>query len=585
MPVSPNSTNTESPALTPKAWPTCTILPKPLVLEMSTYSPPLEGRRTKTRLDFNENTQGYAETLPYALPNTLLTVYPEYQTLLETLAATYDLPVESLLLCNGSDEALHVIPQTFLQPDVDTALVCSPTFPMIPHNLRLSGAKLLTVSMTPELDYDLSAIEAALTSHPVKLAIFASPDNPTGAVLPKTILSHWCERFPNTLFVLDEAYSEYMGPDFSALPEVLRHPNLMVTRSFSKAWGLAGLRLGFVAAHPQLVAYLARVRSPYSVNQMAVEAGTGLLAQKTQVFADAQATVERRAQLIEELQQRGLTVRAGGGNFFLLKLGPLSKLYEQFLAASDLLVRDRSGHPFLVGTVRISSGAAEENQRLLELTDSFLRHYALAFDLDDTLVDTSKSFDAVVNFLILKWSDMPLGQRELALLREEGGFNDDWCATQELLRRRGVQKSYEAIETEGQKLYLKLAPEVETLLVPEDLLKQLSQRYRLFIFTGRKRLEYEAIWQERLEPYFEAVFCSDDCPNLAPKPSGDYLTELRQRFQLAGGVYFGNSVDDMRAAREAGFMPMGVLTTASVSKLQEAGAVRTALAVQDYFQV
>lgn len=550
------------------------ILPKRLVQGLAGYHAPLEGRRGATRLDFNENTIGFPQHYPTGLPVESFTVYPEYQSLLEQLAALYQVPIASLMLTNGSDEALFVIPNTFLEPGEDVALHCSPTFPMIIHDLRLSGATLTEISLTTDLTYPVEEIEAALKQQFHKLVILASPDNPTGAVMDKATVLRWCQQFPDTLFVIDEAYSEYEGPGFTLLHEVERTPNLMVTRTFSKAWGLAGCRLGFVVAHPELVGYMKRVRSPYSVNQLAVETALNLLPNAGDVMKSARQAKERRNELIATLKKRGYNVRAGGGNFFLLELGLAAKPFERFLAKRRILVRDRSSHPLLVGTVRVSVGSQGENELFLQALTDFEKTTALVFDLDDTLVDTSESFDVTVAFLIRKFSDVPLGQNELQKLRLEGGYNDDWLATQELLKRRGVEMTYEAIAQEGTRVYLNLAEEAETPLMDWANLTRLAQRYRLFIITGRHRQEYDKVWAERLNPYFEQVLCCDDVAGLKAKPSSDYFHHLRDKHQLETCFYIGNSVDDMTSATGANFMPLGITKTVDAETLTQQGALR-----------
>jgi phosphoglycolate phosphatase-like HAD superfamily hydrolase len=133
-----------------------------------------------------------------------------------------------------------------------------------------------------------------------------------------------------------------------------------------------------------------------------------------------------------------------------------------------------------------------------------------------------------------------------------------------------VEKS--VIATEGQRVYLNLAKEVETLLLPLELLAKLKKRYRLFLFTGRMRAEYDPIWAEELNPYFDAVFCSDDVPNLKKKPAPDYLNHIRSVFRLQHAWYVGNSVDDMACAVQAKFSALGVTKTNTADQLQQAGA-------------
>lgn len=548
------------------------VIPRRVVAELAAYRPPLEGRRERTRLDFNENTVGFPHLYPAGLDATAFTTYPEYEALIEKLARHLNVPAEMLMLCNGSDEALAVIPSTFIEPKQDVALCCKPTFGMIAHNLTLAEAVTIELSLTPELTYDIPAITQALETHKPKLAIFASPDNPTGCVLPVEALLAWCQTYPETLFLLDEAYSNFMPASFSSVQHVVNTPNLVVSQTFSKAWAMAGLRLGYVVGHPQVLDWLKRVRSPYSVNMAAVLTALNLLDHAVTVETGCHAMVDRKNELCTAIAEKGYTVTSGGGNFFLMRIGADVGTFTQYCSQRGVLVRNQSHQHLLNGYVRVSTGSTGENQQFLDLLDAWRNDTALVFDLDDTLVDTSQSFDTVVAFLVRKYSQIPLGTKELAILRSEGGYNDDWDSTVELLRRRNVTVDKETIAVEGQRVYLNLAKDVETLLLPLEILARLKQRYRLMMFTGRCRSEYEPIWAEQLNPYFDAVFCSDDIPTLRKKPAPDYLQHIRKQFGLQHAWYIGNSVDDMRCATQAGFSALGVAKTNTIEQLQQAGA-------------
>lgn len=201
------------------------------------------------------------------------------------------------------------------------------------------------------------------------------------------------------------------------------------------------------------------------------------------------------------------------------------------------------------------------------------RAFGLLFDLDDTLVDTSETFDACV----LRLSGASLSQ--LLKLRSEGGFNDDWRATQELLSRSGVQRALAEIEREGLQLYLGLAPGLERLWVDLERLVELGRSHPLLIFTGRVREEYQPVWGSRLDPVFDEVLCKGDPGVLHTKPHPQGLQLLLERHRLEGGVYVGNSVDDMAAARAAGLIGIGVTTNQSAETLLGAGAQLVARSV------
>ncbi|MCA9791062.1 MAG: aminotransferase class I/II-fold pyridoxal phosphate-dependent enzyme [Candidatus Eremiobacteraeota bacterium] len=527
------------------------------VQAMKAYRPPLEGRRQAIRLDFNENTAGFPELLP-GIESSLLAAYPEYQLLLDHLCAWLAIDQERLLITNGSDEGLFVAAFTFVEPG-QKAVVSAPTFSLIPHSLQLCGAELVEVVVCPDLTFDLNGLEAALPG--AKLAILASPDNPTGAMLPLARLASWLERFAETLFVIDEAYFEYCGQ--TALE--LEADNLVVSRTFSKAWGLAGLRLGYLVGHPQVIEWMRRVRSPYSVNSLAVKTLLEMLPHRQRVASYAQQTMQLKQQVLTRVRELGYRVTEGKANFFVLWAGPDAPKVETFMRDHGILVRDRSQLARMAGSVRVSVGSPAEMEKFLAVLEEFGRRTALIFDLDDTLVDTSESYDRC----ILELSGA--SPEELSALRREGGFNDDWEATAELLRRRGTPMELAEVERRGQAHYLELAPQVEKAKFDTEALARLGRRHRLFVYTGRPRTEYAPVWGERLDGLFDEVLCKGDREG-RPKPAPDGLLDLLTRHGLAGGYYVGNSVDDMAAGKAAGLTTLAVTTNQSEETLRQAGA-------------
>ena len=334
------------------------------VLAMDRYQSPKEGRRGYVRLDFNESTapqviEGYCS-------------YPEYDPLLKELASIFEVDKENILPTNGTDEALSLIASTFIEPGRDRALVSTPTFAMIKRSVVLAGAELVEIPVKANLQYDTEAIEEALNKQNIKLAVFASPDNPTGSLIDRAILERWLETFPGTLFVLDEAYADYANVSTIDLTE--KYKNILVTRTFSKAWGLAGLRLGVIVGDSEKLELIARLRMPYSVNSYVAELAPDLLSCKNQVAEEASDLMKRKAKLIADLTNLNLDIVPGSANFFLVKLPGLGDSFIADLKKAGILVRDRSskveGDP-MNGAVRITVGTKEENQLLLEAVKSW----------------------------------------------------------------------------------------------------------------------------------------------------------------------------------------------------------------------
>ena len=566
------------------------VKPRQAVLSSQPYDAPMEGRARSIRFDFNESTEPIEGCYPEGLPAEVVSMYPEYGELLQKLAVRFELSPENFILTNGSDEAISLISNTFIEQGQDTALISTPCFFMIKQCLRLAGAILQEVSVDKELQFDLDEIDAQLKLRP-KLAMFATPDNPTGSVIPTNTIETWCQLYPDVLIVIDEAYGEFAGT--SVIPLINKYDNLLVLKTFSKAWGMAGFRLGMVVGNGRLIEFLKRVKLPYSVNSAAVFTAVRLLDREPDMAARVSETVRLRTRLAKFLDDRGYKVRETNANWCLLGTGFLATKFSEFTASKNLLVRNRSTSEFsrfadagssgseqsmtssafepMWGLIRISAGNADEVAVFEKIVDQFRDSYALIFDLDGTLVDTSKSFDKTVEYLVEKYSGAKLDLRELAELRREGGFNDDWVASRELLRRRGFDISLAEITRDGESFYLSIARDNEELLLPLSLLRQLRKRHPLFIVTGRTRAEYAPIWGERFDPLFERVYCVDDVPGCRAKPHPDYLLQVLKDSGITSGAYIGNAVDDMQAACAAGLTAIGVAEVL-VGKPSTAGA-------------
>lgn len=568
------------------------IAPKKVVLQLPPYPAPEEGRHAFARLDFNENTSGFPSAYPQGIPHLNVSAYPEYGQLIDRLSRFYGVPCQCLMLTNGSDEGLFITAHTFVEPGQDRAVVSTPCFVVIPHCLKLAGAKVDEIPVLADLSFDVNGIERALSSG-AKVAMFATPENPTGACLDPQTIRNWCLRFPDTLFAIDEAYGEFA--DSSMLADIGNFDNLLVFKTFSKAWGMAGLRLGMVFGNRQLLEYMHVVRMPYTVNSAAVWTAHQLLDRHQEVKTAVAQIMKEKARLADALKERHIAIDNGKANSLLVRAGVNAQRLTEFCRSQGVLVRNRSSiqfpqdlngaRPATWGRVRVSVGTADETDRFLTALDAFNKSYAVMFDLDGTLVDVSNSYDQTVHYLVERHSGKPLTPEELRLLRAEGGFNDDWEAVEEIVKRRGFSVPLAQIAEEGLAHYFSIAKENEPMLVEPTTLQRLGRRHPLFVVTGRTRKEYDPLWAQRLNPLFKAVLCLHDLPGRQAKPSPDYLHHLLEEFDLAGGVYVGNAVDDMQAARAAGLDAIGITTTHSDSVLKEAGAHLTVPSVESLAEV
>jgi histidinol-phosphate aminotransferase len=336
------------------------------VERMRPYHPPLEGRGGTLRLDFNENMLGCSPLVRKALAKLSsadVSMYPEQETVRCELVRYFRVHPDELLLTNGTDEALHLIADTFLEPG-DIVLVVEPTFAMYRFYGELAGTRIQALRYDANLQFPMTALLAALrTRSAPRIFFLANPNNPTGNVLLPAELRRILKAAAKTLVVVDEAYFEYSG--ITILPWIRRYKNLMITRTFSKAAGLAGLRLGCIVTCREIVAVLRKAQSPYPVNVAALVAARAVMRDRAFLRQTLSEFRRSRAELQRGLTGLGVQFFPSAANFILLNLGDRAKEVVASLARQGTLIRDRSGDFGGQGYVRITIGALSQTRRVL----------------------------------------------------------------------------------------------------------------------------------------------------------------------------------------------------------------------------
>jgi len=290
------------------------------------------------------------------------------------LAQRHGVETRQLLLGNGSHELLMQLAQVFAGPEAE---VVAPQYGFAVFALaaQAAGAPLRTVPALPAdaampRGHDLEAIARAIGPR-TRLVYLANPNNPTGTWFGATALDHFLAQVPReAIVVVDEAYAELAtAPDHaSALDRLARHPNLVVTRTFSKAYALAGLRVGYAIAHPGLVAVMERVRESFNVNAVALAAAEAALGDVAHLEASVARNDAARARLTEDLRARGWAVAPSQTNFVLVEFGPGTPAIEAALLAAGVVARPMAGYG-LPQCLRLTVGNADENARLLAALD------------------------------------------------------------------------------------------------------------------------------------------------------------------------------------------------------------------------
>lgn len=319
-----------------------------------------------TVLDFstNVNPLGPSPRVREALLGIPLAQYPDRHCteLRETLAGHLGVGPDNILCANGSSELLHLIAQSWLNP-ADKVLILGPTYSEYARAARLRTSSVQTVCATTAADiqFDPATIEQTLVRDRFRLCFLCTPNNPTGQLIPASWVERWAERCPQTQFVVDEAYVDFV-PQAQSLAACGR-PNILVLRSLTKAYGLAALRLGYAVAPPQRLADLIRVRPPWNVNAFAQTAGVAALNDPMHLQQSLEVLNRGKQQLLTAFQQLGLRCLETSTPFFLMKF-PDSKSVVAQLWQRRILVRDCTSFG-LMDFIRICPRLPEENAQLV----------------------------------------------------------------------------------------------------------------------------------------------------------------------------------------------------------------------------
>jgi histidinol-phosphate aminotransferase len=339
------------------------LSPREAVRNLPTYHPPLGGR-TGLRLDFNENTVGCSPRVLQRLRNIgfeELARYPEREPVEAVVAGCLGTRPEELLLTNGVDEAIHLLCETYLEPG-DEALLVVPTFAMYEIFAAATAARITKIPAGSDFSFPTDEVLRRITAT-TRLIVIANPNNPTGSAASIDDLLRIAESAPNAALLVDEAYFEFHGE--TLLGKWKEQPNIFVARTFSKAYGLAGLRAGLLLGDAHQMSAVRRVASPYNVNAVALACLPEALADTEYVRNYVAQVREGRERLQCELKSLGIPFWPSQANFVLMRMGSLNSAFIGRMRERGILVRDRSRDPGCEGCVRITLGSAEQTDCLL----------------------------------------------------------------------------------------------------------------------------------------------------------------------------------------------------------------------------
>jgi len=536
------------------------IEPNPFIKEVSAYQTPGAGIKADLRLDGNEGAGSEEECR-----------YPDPRPLQDRLAGMLGVEPRRILVTAGGDEAIDRVCRAYLSPGREL-IQPAPTFAMIARYAKLAGARVVSVPW-PRGDYPTDEVIARIGPD-TRVVCVVSPNNPTGATASAEDLKKLSAAAPQALLLVDLAYTEFADRDLTST--ALSLPNAVVVRSFSKAWGLAGLRVGYAAGPAEVIDCLRAAGGPYTVARPSLARAAERLSGGVEPFVEE--TKKEREKLFTLLRDLGAEPLPSQANFILCRFKSADWVYAG-LVALGILVRIFPDNPGLEGCLRITCpGGTKKFTRLCAALKTVLQPQGLLFDMDGVLADVSQSYRRTIIETAATYG-VRLGDEEVQSAKAAGGSNNDWMLTKKLLQQNGVQADLAEVTGRFENIYQgsPKSPGLrrnEKLLTSPGLLEGLSRRVPLGVVTGRPRADAERFLRENgIANRLSSLVCLEDAPR---KPDPRPVRLALEQMGIERAWMIGDTPDDLTAARRAGVLPLGVVAPGDgdPGALTEAGAAR-----------
>lgn len=553
------------------------------------YAPTAAGAPVDLRLDGNEGvapSERITASLA-AIDGETLRRYPDARALEASLARRHGVEPASVFVTAGADEAIDRLFRAFLTPDREI-VVPVPTFSMIPRYAALTGARLVEVPWG-ESEFPIDAVVSRLGDATAVVTV-VSPNNPTGTVATARDVERVARAAPQAVVLLDHAYVEFADGDLGALAR--NYANIVVTRTFSKAYGMAGVRVGYAVGRPRILDAMRASGGPYSVAGPSLALAAASLSEPRdamRVFVD-RVRVERE-RLAEALRELGADVLPSHANFVFARFDRSDWVHDA-LRGLGIAVRRFSNGPARGGLRITCPGNRDDFARLLEALEAVLAPQAILFDLDGVLADVSRSYRETI-LATVRGYGVSIEPNDIAIAKRAGNANNDWVVTHRLLRERGVACSLEDVTERFEAIYQGAngVPGLRTrerLVAGCDWLADRAGRFVSAIVTGRPRGDADRFLEDRgIADRFDTVVTMEDA---RAKPDPEPVRLALDRLGVRRAWMIGDTPDDIVAARAAGVVPIGIAAPgeaieAARPALVAAGASRVLERLEDLDEI
>jgi histidinol-phosphate aminotransferase len=536
------------------------IRPAARLAGLTPYAPPKPAWEIDLHLDANEGpcpSPELMDAMGRVMPESIRR-YPDASALEARIAERWAVDPTRVVVTNGGDDAIDRVCRAVLEPG-RTMVWHTPGFEMIERSARLAGAEVRAVPWTDgpfPADRFIEAMDAT-----TGLVALVSPNNPTGGVITVADMVRIgaAAEGVGAVAMIDLAYAEFADAD--PTPAMLELSNAVIIRTFSKAMGLAGMRVGYAIAPAPIARWVRTVGGPYPVSgpALAVAAAAWEPAERTQGSCVDRVRTER-AELSALLRDCGARVLDSQANFVTARFRDAA-LVRDGLASLGIAVRGFASRPELSDALRITlPGNAGAFDRVRSALRTAMRPDALLLDLDGVIANVSGSYRAAI-VATARTYGVSVTADDIAQAKRAGNANNDWVVTHRLIAARGVACSLEEVTARFQSVYLGSpgAPglrERESLIPSRALLHRLAGRLPMAIVTGRPRPE--AAWfldRAGIADLIRAVVCMEDGP---AKPAPDPVRLAMERLGARSAWMVGDTPDDVRASRAAGALGIGI---------------------------
>ncbi len=513
------------------------------------------------KLDLNENVMGPSPKVLEAIKNITesdIKFYPAYGELINKISSVHNIDDNMILPTNGADEAISYIFSTFVEED-DYVVSVSPSFAMYEVYAKNMNCNYVEIKYDEKWKFPVDKFLRRITKN-TKIAIITTPNSPTGESISRDDLMQILNACSNCLVLLDITYSSFAQDDFIDL--IKQYPNIIYTKSLSKDYALAGLRIGYIIANPDILNFIKRIISPFSVNTLAIKAAIAAL-DDTDYFENIKNNVKKSKQyLTDELNSIANVVYPSDANFLLADFGQKAEFIYKRLLNSGIKVKSFLNNPILKNCFRVALPTPSQCKMIVDTIKE--KKDLIVFDIDGVLVDTRESYRKAIRSTYEFYAKKEISFDKIQETKNLGGLNNDWDLTEYLLKKDGIEMPKVQIIKTFQTFYLGsnfngyIAN--ESLLINPEILKELAKKYDLAIFTGRPRPEaYYVLQRWNLWELFSVIVSMDDVPEDAQKPEPYGLHKIMDIINPNKIYYIGDTIDDMIAAQKACVKGIGVL--------------------------